>query len=389
MNKALPLLILAILACLPAHGMYLQPELKDIPLQRLLTNLTERAKAEPANSEVLHQLARTHAMAYASKLGDADAVKTWSGGNEKKSEQLWFGFEGPNVPYSRNVKVGDGKNTEIAKAHLAMAIATYRQALAAKPTDTTIKLGLAWCQDQAGEKPAAAILYREVAAAAWEIESKRSGGMGNFVYVETADYLLPLLDPAKDADEIVVLKERKEKLLALPRAVTPLIIPVGERDDLPALVDRAASVRFDLDGSGRQLEWPWLTNAAAWLVFDPQNSGKITSAIQMFGSRSFLLFCADGYEALALLDDNRDGVISGPELTALALWRDENSNGISDPGEVRSVASYGITSLSIHGQPHETGVPYCPVGVTFKDGTTRPTYDLILQSRRPGSDSRR
>ena len=191
MNKAFLILILAILASLPAHGKYGQPELKDIPLQRLLTNLGERAKAEPANKEVLHQLARTHAMAYASKIGDADAVKTWSGWDGKKTDQPWFGYEPPHVPYSKNVQAGDGEKAEIAKAHLATAIETYRKALAVQPTDTTIKLGLAWCQDQAGEKPAAVALYREVAVAAWEIESKSQGGLGNFVYVETVGYLIP------------------------------------------------------------------------------------------------------------------------------------------------------------------------------------------------------
>ena len=77
---------------------------------------------------------------------------------------------------------------------------------------------------------------------------------------------------------------------------------------------------------------------------------------------------------------NSDGVISGPELAALALWRDANADGISDPGEVRPVADYGITTLSTHGQPHDAGFPFCPKGVGFKDGTTRPTYDLILLS---------
>jgi len=379
--KATISLLLTVLICLPAKGMYRQPELKDLPLERLLNNLTERAKVEPANSEILHQLARTHAMAYASKLGDADPVKTYSGWSGEQADQPWFGFEPPHVPYSQTVKAGSGKTADIAKAHLATAIETYRKALAAKPTDTTIKLGLAWCQDQAGEKATATTLYREVAAAAWEAENKSGGGLGNFVYVETVGYLLPLLDPAKDAAEIALINERKEKLLALPRAVTPLVIPVGEHNDLPALVNPAASVRFDLDGTGRQLAWPWITNLAAWLVFDPQHSGKITSSIQMFGSRSFLLFCSDGYEALALLDDNRDGILNGAELNALALWRDSNSNGLSDPGEVRSIESCGITSLSTRGQVHETGVPFCPTGVTYQDGAVRPTYDLILESK--------
>ena len=374
-------LLLTVLICLPAKGMYRQPELKDLPLERLLTNLTERAKAEPANGEILHQLARTHAMAYASKLEDVDPVKTYSGWGGEQAEQLWFGFQPPHVPYSRLVKAGDDKGAEIAKAHLALAIETYGKALAAKPTDTTIKLGLAWCQDQSGESATAIKLYREVAASAWETEIKQGGGLGNFVYVETVGYLLPLLDPAKDAAEIALINERKEKLLALPRAVTPLVIPVGQHDDLPALVNPAASVRFDLDGSGRQLDWPWITNSAAWLVFDPQHSGKITSSIQMFGSRSFLLFCRDGYEALALLDNNRDGVLSGPELDGLALWRDGNSDGLSDPGEVRPIESYGIVSLSTRGQVHQSGIPFCPTGVTYQDGTIRPTYDLILESK--------
>ena len=120
---------------------------------------------------------------------------------------------------------------------------------------------------------------------------------------------------------------------------------------------------------------------AAWLVFDPKETGKITSSIQMFGSRSFLLFCSDGYEALSLLDDDRDGSIVGAELTGLALWNDRNSNGISDPGEVKPVADHGISALSARAQKHSSGMPYAPEGVTFKDGTTRPTYDLILTSK--------
>lgn len=394
MNKTLSVLA-AIFVCLPLHALYVEPELKEIPLDRLLANLEKRAKTEPANgdidqyrahAEILHHLARTHAMAYASKAGTADPVKTWSGWQGKDPEQPFFGPEPAHVPYNKVTEARDATTTKIANAHLKAAIDTYRKALAAKPNDATIKLGFAWCRDQAGEKADATALYREVAAAAWEKESKSGGGLGNFLYVETTGYLIPLLDAAKNADEIAVIKRRKEKLLSIPRPVTPLVVPVGQRTELDALVNLDARVRFDLDGTGRQLEWPWITNAAAWLVFDPQHSGKITSAIQMFGSRSFLLFCADGYQALALLDDNADGAISGTELAGLALWRDANSDGISDAGEVRPVASHGITSLSTRGQPHASGLPYCPAGVIFKDGTTRPTYDLILESRAPLKD---
>ena len=384
MNKTLAILLIAISACIPAHSKFAYPELRDIPLERLIANIAERIKAEPANSETLHLLARVHAMTYAKNIADADSVKTWNGWDKKRADEPWFGPMPLHVPHNTIAQDANEKKTETAKAHLATAIETYKKALAIKPDDNTIKLGLAWCQEQAGEKAGAITLYRDVATSAWITESKStSAGLGHFLYVETAGYLIPLLDPTKGAAEIAVLRERTEKLQRLPRAKTPIIIPLAEHTALAPLINRDARVRFDLDGTGRQLEWQWITPDAAWLVFDPQHTGKITSAIQMFGNRSFLLFCPDGYQALSLLDDNRDGTLTGNELNSLALWRDANANGISEPGEVRPVTSHGITALSTHSQQHQTGIPFSPNGVTFQDGITRPTYDIILQTRPP------
>ncbi len=379
-----PLLCLAILSCLflPAFGLYVQPEIKDVPLKRLLANLTARVEAKPGDASAHHHLARAHAMAYARKLADAEAVKSWAGWQGKGPLQPWFGFEPPHLPFQKVAATNDPGKLKAARAHLAAAIASYRKALAAKP-DTTIKLGLAWCRDQAGNKKAALAGYRDVAAAAWKSENKSgAGGLKPFVFVETAGYLLPLLDATTDAAEIKDIEARRKKLLALPRAVTPLVVPLtAHATDLASLIDSEARVRFDLDGTGRQLEWPWIAPSSAWLVYDPRNTGRITSALQMFGTRSFLLFCSDGYEALALLDDDRDGSLRGPELKGLALWRDRDADGISSSGEVKPVTEFGITSLSTRGEPHQSGIPYSPAGVTFDDGTTRPTYDLVLESR--------
>ena len=107
--------------------MYMRPELQDLPLERLVANLEERAKAEPANVDTLHQLARTHAMAYARKVGDADSVKAWSGNRGKDPVQPWFGFEAPHVPYNNVTQAADAKKMEVAKAHLAKAIEVYRK----------------------------------------------------------------------------------------------------------------------------------------------------------------------------------------------------------------------------------------------------------------------
>ena len=156
-----------------------------------------------------------------------------------------------------------------------------------------------------------------------------------------------------------------------------MLIPLQERLSLEDLIDPGLSVEFDLDGSGLQRRWGWITPKAGWLVFDPARSGKITSGLQMVGGVTFWIFWQNGYEALAALDNDRDGWLQGAELNGLAIWNDKNCNGISEPGEVRSLKDWGITALSCDYQTHATGIPFNPTGVRFKNGSTRPSFDWI------------
>jgi hypothetical protein len=103
-------------------------------------------------------------------------------------------------------------------------------------------------------------------------------------------------------------------------------------DDLRA---DGPAVRFDADGSGVAKPWTWITPDAGWLVSDIHRSGRITSALQLFGNVTWWLFWNNGYEPLRALDDNADGTIAGRELDGLSVWRDANSNGVSEAGEVQ------------------------------------------------------
>jgi hypothetical protein len=195
---------------------------------------------------------------------------------------------------------------------------------------------------------------------------------------------VPLLDPNKDANEIDDLKARVAILVKLPRPVTPIAIPLKDGLEARDLEDRSAAVRFDADGTGLDRQWTWINPNAAWLVHDPNHTGKITSGLQLFGNVSFWCFWDNGYEALSSLDDNGDGVLSGAELHGLALWHDANGNGVCDPGEVRPLSYYGITGLSCQWQTdaqHPDRIAFSPRGVTFQTGATRPTFDLILRQR--------
>jgi hypothetical protein len=119
-------------------------------------------------------------------------------------------------------------------------------------------------------------------------------------------------------------------------------------------------------------------------VHDPAATGKVTSGLQLFGNVSFWLFWETGYDALAALDDDGDSKLGGSELRGLALWHDANRNGLSDAGEVKPLGDYGIVSLSCRyerDRTHPDGIAYSPRGAAFRDGRTRPTFDLVLHSR--------
>jgi len=337
-------------------------------------------------AEFHYELARLHAMSYSRKIGEFQSL---IGG-----DRPFFGPEPDNrfaPDFQRHRNLGgiplfqrrpqERPEQEEARKHLAAAIEKYREALKLKEDHLPARLGLGWCLDQAGDKTAAVESYRKLLALAWKKErNAKHVFYGSFVE-ETAHYLLPLLDSKRDSQEIAEIKGYTETMLKKGRAITPLMVPLEDDVKLAELVDCEAGVQFDLDGSGFKRRWGWITPKAAWLVWDPRRGGKITSGLQMFGSVTFWIFWKNGYEALSALDDNGDGALSGRELHGLALWHDRNSNGVSEPGEVRTVESWDIQSLSCHYGSHPTGIVFSPRGVVFQRGQARPTYDWIAPSR--------
>ena len=71
-------------------------------------------------------------------------------------------------------------------------------------------------------------------------------------------------------------------------------------------------------------------------------------------------------------------------MNGLALWRDGNSNGVSEADEVRPLARWRIVELSCgyrYDPLHPDEIAFSPAGVRFADGHTRPTFDLVLHQR--------
>jgi hypothetical protein len=365
----------------PAHvwARYRRPDLENVPVARVIGNLEAQAKKKPKDATLRLNLARAHAMAYALKTDTAQVQKG------KADKGVWLGYEPRHVPFT--VKpTKDPDQVKEARAHLDKAIDWYAKAVKLDPKNLTARLGHAWALEQAGKKEQAIAGYRKVIKDAWVKEKEmRVAPLGwHSVTAEAARYLIPLLDPEKNRVEIATLKDRAAKASRIPRPVTPLVVPL--RPGLPArdLIDEKARVRFDADGSGLAREWTWVTPEAGWLVYDRQRTGKITSALQLFGSVTFWMFWENGYRALGALDDNGDGLLTGAELTGLAIWRDANGNGVSEPGEVRPLKAWGITALSCRSE--SGGAPsgcaaWASKGVRFRKGGWRATYDVVLKPR--------
>ena len=358
----------------------MQVDLVDVPIARLITNLEAQIAKSPGDVRLRFHLARVHAMAYAQKtLTDKIA-------RGREIEGAWFGYEPRHFPFT-NEKTDDVKKNKLAKEHLARAIELYREVVRRDPNDLTAALGLAWCIEQSGAKQEAIAAYRKVISAAWALEKDARQGRlgGRWITTEAAEYLIPLLDRKTDLNEIALLEERSSQLNRLPRPVTPVIVPLRDGVALERLEDRSAFVAFDADGSGLRRNWSWITPDAGWLVYDPRETGRITSALQFFGSVTFWAFWSDGYEALRALDDDGDGDLKGEELCGLSIWRDANSNGVSEAGEVRPLTWWNITSIScgaMRDVRHPDRIMWVPEGVTFGDGSKRPTYDIVLHPRR-------
>ena len=357
---------------------YVMPDVQNVPIERVTANLQRLIQEAPKDVDLRVNLARVHAMAYARHAETVPVLRTGP-----QAGRAFLGHDPAHRQWEVS-KPGDPADATVASNHLKAAIAAYRDALVLDPRHPVAGLGLGWTLIQAREPAPAKEALRRVIAEAWPVESAQdSAAHGRSVVEEAAFYLLPLLDSAADAQEIAAVRQQLARLEKRGRWITPIAVPLRAGLTSQDLFDADAAVLFDADGSGIAKRWTWITPDAAWLVFDRRATGRVTSALQLFGSVTFWLFWDNGYQALSSLDDDGDGRLRGAELVGIALWRDRDVDGVSDRGEVQPLSAHSITEISTafeHDDCHPDRIAWSPRGVTFTDGSTRPTFDLILRS---------
>jgi hypothetical protein len=132
---------------------------------------------------------------------------------------------------------------------------------------------------------------------------------------------------------------------------TPIIIDTtGTGFNLTSATN---GIKWDFYGDGVPIQIAWTAPGSTngWLAL-PVN-GQITSARQLFSNVAPQDLpssgAGNGFNALAFLDSNNDGVIDKNDAVwpNLRVWVDSNHDGISQPAELLTLDSLGITSISV------------------------------------------
>lgn len=124
----------------------------------------------------------------------------------------------------------------------------------------------------------------------------------------------------------------------------PLVLDLdGDGIELTALSNSHAY--FGLLGNGLANRTGWVTGGDGFLVQDLNDNGKIDDVSELFGDGTTL-----GFAELTTLDSNTDGKIdaSDDDWGTLKVWIDANENGLTDAGELHTLASLGITEFSLN-----------------------------------------
>jgi hypothetical protein len=145
--------------------------------------------------------------------------------------------------------------------------------------------------------------------------------------------------------------ERKQA----PGCTSPIIFDIDGKGF--NLTSAEGGVLFDMSGTGNPIQMGWTAKGAgnAFLAL-PGPDGLVHNGKELFGNFTPqpASDSPNGFAALAVYDDpknggNGDGIIDSHDAiySSLRLWIDNNHDGISQTEELHTLASLGVTSISL------------------------------------------
>lgn len=230
---------------------------------------------------------------------------------------------------ANNSSAGEGENIIYNRAVYTLDNGT---------TGTLLDVGLAF-------KPLSALPDIEFQTSVWNGKSARyriSGGSDG-IHVVPRDAQGPIASGAGLVGPAATLEFRNGDVGMLSAVILDL-----DGDGIEARRRTKTSARFDMDGDGNADDTGWVSGGDGLLVIDRDGDGAITGASEI----SFLSEkenAKSAWDGLSVLDNTRDGKIntSDARFGELRIWQDSNANGVTDQGELKSLADLGITEISL------------------------------------------
>jgi len=187
------------------------------------------------------------------------------------------------------------------------------------------------------------------------LKSSQLGALSTtqFAAMETADLAALNTAALKGVKATQINALDSSQLIALTMAAgfqTPIVLDLN--GDGVRTQSITAGVKFDLLAQGQAVNTGWVSPTDGLLVRDVNHDGVINNGSELFGSSTVLANgqkAHDGYQALSELDSNLDGVIDSQDASFndLRVWVDANSDGVTDQGEIKTLADLKISQLSL------------------------------------------
>ncbi|RUZ76362.1 type I secretion C-terminal target domain-containing protein, partial [Mesorhizobium sp. M7A.F.Ca.US.006.01.1.1] len=110
-----------------------------------------------------------------------------------------------------------------------------------------------------------------------------------------------------------------------------------------------STISYDYNGDGVASKTAWVDQHDGILAIDLNGDGKVSNASEFVFTQQAPGAATDLVALEQLYDTNHDGKLTAADhdFSQFGVWQDANGNGVSDPGEFKSLAALGIVEIGL------------------------------------------
>ncbi|TPK99063.1 MULTISPECIES: type I secretion C-terminal target domain-containing protein, partial [unclassified Mesorhizobium] len=155
----------------------------------------------------------------------------------------------------------------------------------------------------------------------------------------------------------------------VPNLATPVVLDLNH-DGIHTTDLTHSTVSFDYNGDGVASKTAWVDTHDGILAIDLNGDGKVNNGSEIVFTQHAPGAATDLAALEQLYDTNHDGKLTAADhdFAQFGVWQDANGNGVSDPGEFKSLAALGIVEIGLESN-HQQSVSADGSVVTFGEAT--------------------